>query len=82
MVDRDLVASKLAELAGHHGVISEAVCGALGREVGLRNVIAHGYAGVRPELVHAAATAGLGDLEAFAREVAAWAQGGPEEPRR
>jgi uncharacterized protein YutE (UPF0331/DUF86 family) len=146
MVDRDLVASKLAELAGHvarvrtrraataddlrrdrdaldvvafnlmlavqacadlashmiadegwppatslggaferlrdHGVISEAVCGALGRAVGLRNVIAHGYAGVRPELVHAAATAGLGDLEAFAREVAAWAQGGPEERRR
>jgi uncharacterized protein YutE (UPF0331/DUF86 family) len=43
--------------------------------VGLRNVVAHGYAGVRPEMIHAAATAGLADLEAFSREVAAWVQG-------
>jgi uncharacterized protein YutE (UPF0331/DUF86 family) len=57
------------------GVISETVCEALVRAVGLRNVIAHGYAGVRPEMVHAAATTGLGDLEAFARDVAAWTQG-------
>jgi len=40
--------------------------------VGLRNVVAHGYAGVRPEMIHAAATTGLTDLEAFSREVAAW----------
>jgi uncharacterized protein YutE (UPF0331/DUF86 family) len=56
------------------GVISGPVCEALVRAVGLRNVIAHGYAGVRPEMVHAAATAGLADLEAFAMEVATWAQ--------
>ena len=57
------------------GVISGPVCEALVRAVGLRNVIAHGYAGVRPEMVHAAATTGLADLEAFAREVATWARG-------
>jgi uncharacterized protein YutE (UPF0331/DUF86 family) len=56
------------------GVISAPVCEALARAVGLRNVVAHGYAGVRPELIHAAATAGLLDLEAFAREVATWLQ--------
>lgn len=54
------------------GVISAPVGEALARAVGLRNVIAHGYAGVRPEAIHIAATAGLDDLETFAREVAAW----------
>jgi uncharacterized protein YutE (UPF0331/DUF86 family) len=54
------------------GVISAPVCAALARAVGLRNVVAHGYAGVRPEMIHAAATTGLADLEAFSREVAAW----------
>jgi uncharacterized protein YutE (UPF0331/DUF86 family) len=52
------------------GVISSPVCTALARAVGLRNVVAHGYAGVRPEMIHVAATAGLADLEAFSREVA------------
>jgi uncharacterized protein YutE (UPF0331/DUF86 family) len=54
------------------GVISAPVCGALARAVGLRNVVAHGYSGVRPEMIHAAATAGLANLEAFSREVATW----------
>jgi|SRR5262245_46009574 len=58
-----------------HGVISEPVAAALARAVGLRNVVAHGYAGARPELIHAAATAGLGDLDAFSREIAVWARG-------
>lgn len=58
-------------------VISGPVCEALVRAVGLRNIIAHGYAGVRPEMVHTAATTGLADLEAFAREVATWARGQP-----
>jgi len=57
------------------GVISGPVCEGLTRAVGLRNVIAHGYAGVRPEMVHAAATTGLADLEGFARDVATWMQG-------
>jgi uncharacterized protein YutE (UPF0331/DUF86 family) len=56
------------------GVISGPVCEALVRAVGLRNVIAHGYAGVRPEMVHAAATSGVADLDAFAQEVATWMQ--------
>jgi uncharacterized protein YutE (UPF0331/DUF86 family) len=54
------------------GVISAPVCAALARAEGLRNVIAHGHAGVRPGRIHAAATAGLADLEAFSREVASW----------
>lgn len=61
-------------------VISAPVCEALARAVGLRNVVAHGYAGMRPEMIHAAATAGLADLEAFSREVATWTQRGASEP--
>jgi uncharacterized protein YutE (UPF0331/DUF86 family) len=57
-----------------HGVVSAPVCDALARAVGLRNVIAHGYAGVRPAMIHVAVTAGLADLEAFSREVATWTQ--------
>jgi uncharacterized protein YutE (UPF0331/DUF86 family) len=54
------------------GVIATSTAAALGRAVGLRNVVAHGYAGINPAMVHGAATHGLGDLEAFAREVAHW----------
>lgn len=60
-----------------HGVISPGVSDALSRAVGLRNVVAHGYAGARPELLHTASTTGLADLEAFAREVAAWVRSHP-----
>lgn len=56
-------------------VISAPVCEALGRAVGLRNVVAHGYARVRPDMIHAASTTGVSDLESFAREVATWTQG-------
>ena len=55
------------------GVITMPTATALGRAVGLRNVVAHGYAGINPAMVHGAATMGVQDLEAFAREVAAWA---------
>lgn len=54
------------------GVISAATAAALGRAVGLRKVVAHGYAGMNPEMVHAAARAGVSELDAFAREVAQW----------
>jgi uncharacterized protein YutE (UPF0331/DUF86 family) len=54
------------------GVISAATAAALGRAVGLRNVVAHGYAGIDPEMVHAAARAGLSELDTLAREVAQW----------
>jgi uncharacterized protein YutE (UPF0331/DUF86 family) len=55
-----------------HGVISPPTAASLCKAVGLRNVVAHGYATVNPDLVHAAGTRGIADLEAFAREVAAW----------
>ena len=54
------------------GVVSPATAAALARAVGLRNVVAHGYGGINPAMVHAAATAGVRDLEAFSQEVARW----------
>jgi uncharacterized protein YutE (UPF0331/DUF86 family) len=54
-------------------ILSPATAAALARAVGLRNVVAHGYGGINPAMVHAAATKGVADLEAFAHEVAAWA---------
>lgn len=53
-------------------VISADTAVALCRAVGLRNVVAHGYAGINPTMVHDAAIKCVADLEAFAREVAAW----------
>ena len=55
-----------------HGVISASTAAALSRAVGLRNVVAHGYAGINADMVFTAATRGLADLDAFAREVARW----------
>ena len=59
------------------GVLTSATAQALARALGLRNVVAHGYAGVDTALVFTAATSGLDDLERFAREVAAWAATAP-----
>jgi len=56
-----------------HGVVPAEVAEALRRGAGLRNWIAHGYAGVDLALVHRAATDGLNDLEGFARALAQWA---------
>jgi uncharacterized protein YutE (UPF0331/DUF86 family) len=53
-------------------VITAQTASTLCRAVGLRNVVAHGYAGVDPAMVHAAGTQGPADLETFAREVAGW----------
>jgi uncharacterized protein YutE (UPF0331/DUF86 family) len=55
------------------GVLAASTAAALCRAVGLRNVVAHGYAAVNPAMVHVAAWSGLDDLKAFAREVARWA---------
>lgn len=54
------------------GVISSKTASSLCRAIGLRNVVAHGYAGINPTMVHAAATQGVLDLEAFAQEIAQW----------
>ena len=62
MVNPNLVAAKLTEPTSE----------ALARAAGLRNVVAHGYAGIDAELFHASATRGIADLDAFAREVASW----------
>lgn len=58
-----------------HHVIGAATAGALSRAVGLRNVVAHGYAGVDVAALHDAATSGLAHLDAFGAEVAAWLRG-------
>lgn len=58
-----------------HGVISKETARSLRQAVGLRNVVAHGYAGVDPAQIHTAARAGLVDLERFAAELSAWITG-------
>ena len=55
-----------------HGVLSQAIAQQLRQAVGLRNVVAHGYAGIDLEACFQAATKGLADLDAFAREVGTW----------
>lgn len=55
-----------------HGVITAMVAGHLRRAVGFRNAVAHGYAQLRPDLLHIAATSGLDDLVEFSRAVASW----------
>ncbi len=59
------------------GVIAAGTAAALSRAAGLRNIVAHGYGGVDAAIVHGAATKGVADLEAFAREVAVWAKSQP-----
>lgn len=54
------------------GVVSAGSAAALGKAVGLRNLVAHGYSGVEPDLIHLAATRDLADLERFAREIDTW----------
>lgn len=65
--------TRLAE----HGVVDAALAQRLGRAVGLRNVVAHGYAGIDPVMLHDAAQRGVADLDAFARAVAAWLVAAP-----
>src|SRR5436305_14625250 len=60
------------ERLAEHGVISRQTVSALRNAVGLRNVVAHGYSGVDPMRIYAAARTGLADLERFASEVSAW----------
>ena len=55
-----------------HQVIARKTATALRRAVGFRNIVAHGYAGIDVAATHAASTAGLDDLDRFAREVATW----------
>ncbi len=65
------------ERLAEHGAIDEPTAEALGRAVGLRNVVAHGYSKVDVAAVHTASTAGLADLQAFARQIAAYCTAQP-----
>jgi uncharacterized protein YutE (UPF0331/DUF86 family) len=62
------------------GVIARETTRALRKAVGLRNIVVHGYSGVDPSQVHAAATTGLPDLERFAGELIAWVEGQTRTP--
>jgi uncharacterized protein YutE (UPF0331/DUF86 family) len=68
------------ERLSEHGVLSSETAQALAQAVGLRNIVAHGYAGADPAQIHTAATAGLADLERFATEVSGWVERGTESP--
>ena len=58
-----------------NAVLTAATADAMARAAGLRNVVAHGYARVDIDAVFGAASDGIGDLDAFASEVAAWLKG-------
>jgi uncharacterized protein YutE (UPF0331/DUF86 family) len=66
--------SEAFERLAENGVITKPIATAMGRATGLRNVVAHGYAAIDVASVYAAASSGVGDLEAFAAEVARWLQ--------
>jgi len=59
-----------------HGVLTVATAEALRRAVGLRNVVAHGYARLDVPRAFEAASTGRADLERFAHEVGAWVRNG------
>ncbi len=60
------------ERLAEHEVIGRSTADALKRAAGLRNIVVHAYDTVRPDQLFAAATTGLADLDAFAREVSRW----------
>jgi uncharacterized protein YutE (UPF0331/DUF86 family) len=60
------------ERLAEHGVISNSLAAQLRKAVGFRNAVAHGYAQLRSDLLHAAATGGLEDLVELSRAVASW----------
>lgn len=65
------VADSFLRLAAH-GVLDVETAHAMGRAVRFRNVVAHGYAAVDVAAAQLGSTEGLTDLDAFAREIAAW----------
>lgn len=54
------------------GVLSSDTAKALRNAAGLRNVVAHAYDRIDLVALHAGSIDGLKDLDAFAREIAAW----------
>jgi uncharacterized protein YutE (UPF0331/DUF86 family) len=55
-----------------NGVITPPTAASLCKAIGLRNIVAHGYAGINAAMVYAAATRGVADLETFAHQIASW----------
>lgn len=53
-------------------VISAALAARLRKAVGFRKAVAHGYAQLRTDLLHVAATAGLDDLVEFSADLTRW----------
>jgi uncharacterized protein YutE (UPF0331/DUF86 family) len=62
------------ERLSENGVISPETADSMAKAAGLRNIVAHGYAGLDVALLFSAASVGLRDLETFASEVARWLQ--------
>jgi uncharacterized protein YutE (UPF0331/DUF86 family) len=60
------------ERLAEHGVLTASTAARLANASRFRNVVAHGYAGIDVDKIFGAASDGLADLEAFARQVAAW----------
>src|SRR5262245_13846801 len=67
------------ERLGERGVLTEATAAGMKSAVVVRNIVAHGYSRADPAKIYAAATAGLGTLEAFAGEVSQWLLTRPED---
>lgn len=61
-----------------HGVLAPVTAESLRRAVGLRNVVAHGYAGIDISMCYRAATVGVGDLEEYAKSLGRWALARPK----
>jgi uncharacterized protein YutE (UPF0331/DUF86 family) len=57
---------------GEQGVISEGLAREMARAAGLRNIVAHLYAGIEAALIHAAASESLVVLDRYAAEVSTW----------
>lgn len=55
-----------------HGVLTQETATALGKAVGLRNLIAHVYGEVDPDRLVDTARHHLEDLETYAREIGRW----------
>ncbi|CAN5919809.1 hypothetical protein BH11MYX4_BH11MYX4_22760 [soil metagenome] len=63
-----------------NGVLTWPTADAMAKAAGLREVVAHGYAGLDIDMVFAAASRGVGDLDALAAETAAWLQARLAQP--
>lgn len=63
-----------------HGVLTVETAAAMRRGTKLRNLIAHGYVIVEPAKLFDAAVAGVGEIEAYLRELDAWLAA-PRGPR-